>query len=38
MKYSWQQALAAVFFSGVIFFLISVFRIREYIVNAFRGI
>jgi AGZA family xanthine/uracil permease-like MFS transporter len=34
MKYSWQQALAAVFFSGVIFFLISVFRIREYIVNA----
>ena len=34
MKYSWQQALAAVFCSGVIFFLISVFRIREYIVNA----
>ena len=27
-KYSWQQALAAVFCSGVIFFLISVFRIR----------
>jgi AGZA family xanthine/uracil permease-like MFS transporter len=38
IKYSWQQALAAVFFSGIIFFLISVFRIREYIVNAFRGI
>jgi AGZA family xanthine/uracil permease-like MFS transporter len=34
MKYSWQQALAAVFCSGVIFFLISVFRIREYIINA----
>src|SRR5262252_4165945 len=34
MKYSWQQGLAAVFCSGVIFFLISVFRIREYIVNA----
>jgi adenine/guanine/hypoxanthine permease len=34
MKYSWQQALAAVFCSSVIFFLISVFRIREYIINA----
>jgi AGZA family xanthine/uracil permease-like MFS transporter len=34
MKYSWQQALAAVFCSGVIFFFISVFRIREYIINA----
>src|SRR4051794_38907372 len=33
-KYSWQQALAAVFCSGVLFFLISVFRIREYIINA----
>ena len=32
MKYTWQQALAAVFCSGVIFFLISVFRIREYII------
>jgi AGZA family xanthine/uracil permease-like MFS transporter len=28
-KYSWQQALAAVFCSGVLFFLISVFRLRE---------
>ena len=27
-KYTWQQALAAVFCSGVLFFLISVFRIR----------
>src|SRR5499426_3557069 len=33
-KYSWQQALAAVFCSGVLFFLLSVFRIREYIINA----
>src|ERR687887_2555172 len=33
-KYSWQQALAAVFCSGVIFFLISILRIREYIINS----
>jgi adenine/guanine/hypoxanthine permease len=33
-KYSWQQALAAVFCSGVLFLLISVFRIREYVINA----
>src|ERR1700752_1820986 len=33
-KYPWQQALAAVFCSGVIFFLISIFPIREYIINA----
>jgi AGZA family xanthine/uracil permease-like MFS transporter len=33
-KYTWQQALAGVFSSGVIFFLISVFRIREYVINA----
>lgn len=33
-KYTWQQALAAVFLSGVLFFLVSVFRIREYIINA----
>src|SRR2546423_3115189 len=33
-KYSWQQALAAVFCSGVLFFLISIFRIREYIINS----
>src|SRR5262245_27642543 len=33
-KYAWQQALAAVFCSGVLFFLISVFRIREYVINA----
>src|SRR5690348_7874806 len=34
MKYTWQQALAAVFCSGVIFFFISILRIREYIINA----
>ncbi len=33
-KYTWQQALAAVFCSGVIFFLVSVFRIREWIIDA----
>ena len=33
-KFTWQQALAAVFCSGVIFFLISVFRIRQYIIDA----
>src|ERR1700681_2765568 len=32
-KYTWQQALAGVFCSGAIFFLISVFRLREYIIN-----
>ena len=33
-KYTWQQALAAVFCSGVLFFLISVSGIREWIINA----
>jgi AGZA family xanthine/uracil permease-like MFS transporter len=33
-KYSWQQALAAVFCSGAIFLLLSLFRIREYIIDA----
>src|SRR6476620_3515831 len=33
-NYSWQQALAAVFCSGVLFFLISIFNIREYIINS----
>src|SRR3569833_3939381 len=33
-KYTWQQALAAVFCSGVIFFLISVFRIRQYVLES----
>jgi AGZA family xanthine/uracil permease-like MFS transporter len=34
MKYTWQQALAAVICSGVIFFLISILRVREYIINS----
>jgi AGZA family xanthine/uracil permease-like MFS transporter len=33
-KYTWQQALAAVFCSGVLFLLVSAFRIREYIIDA----
>src|ERR671939_60504 len=33
-QYSWQQALAAVFCSGALFFLLSVFRIREYVINS----
>src|SRR3954454_6954885 len=33
-KYSWQQGLAAVFCSGVLFFLVSIFRIREYVINS----
>src|SRR6267378_1512386 len=33
-KYTWQQALAGVFCSGVIFLLISVFRVREYVINS----
>lgn len=32
--YTWRQALAAVFLSGVLFFLISMFRIREWIIGA----
>jgi AGZA family xanthine/uracil permease-like MFS transporter len=34
MKFPWQVALGCVFISGVIFFLISVLPIREWIVNA----
>src|SRR4051794_953953 len=33
-KYSWQQALAAVFCSGALFFALSMFRVREYIIDA----
>ena len=33
-RYTWQQALAAVFCSGVLFFLISVFRIRQYVIDS----
>jgi AGZA family xanthine/uracil permease-like MFS transporter len=34
MGVSWQTALGAVFWSGIIFILLSVFNIRTYIVNA----
>ena len=33
-NYTWQQALAAVFCSGVLFFLISVFPIRQYVIDS----
>lgn len=32
--YSWQTALAAVFFSGALFLLLSLFRVREWIINS----
>src|SRR5262249_12132934 len=31
---TWQQALGAVFCSGALFLLISIFRLREYVINA----
>jgi AGZA family xanthine/uracil permease-like MFS transporter len=34
MNFSWQVALGCVFLSGIIFFIISVLPIREWIVNA----
>jgi AGZA family xanthine/uracil permease-like MFS transporter len=34
MGHSWQVALGAVFLSGVLFFLLSLFRLREWLVNA----
>ncbi len=34
MGYSWQVALGAVFVSATLFFLLSIFRIREWIVNS----
>lgn len=34
MGFTWQAALGAVFISGCLFILISLFRIREWIVNA----
>jgi AGZA family xanthine/uracil permease-like MFS transporter len=33
-KFTWQQALAAVFCSGVLFFLISVFKLRQYVIES----
>ncbi|MBC3765323.1 NCS2 family permease [Neptunicella marina] len=34
MGYSWQSALGAVFLSGILFFLLSAFKVREWIINA----
>nr|WP_092569968.1 NCS2 family permease [Aidingimonas halophila] len=34
MGYSWEAALGAVFLSGVTFFLLSIFKIREWIINS----
>lgn len=34
LGYSWQAALGAVFLSGCLFILVSLFRIREWLVNA----
>ena len=34
MGYSWQVALGAVFMSGLIFFLLSIFKVREWIINS----
>ncbi len=33
-KYSWQQGLAAVFCSGVLFLAVSIFRIRQYVIDS----
>jgi len=34
MGYTWEAALGAVFFSGLTFFLLSIFKIREWIINS----
>ncbi|SEI59919.1 putative MFS transporter, AGZA family, xanthine/uracil permease [Allopseudospirillum japonicum] len=34
MGHTWQTALGAVFLSGFIFFLLSIFKIREWIINS----
>lgn len=34
MGHSWETALGAVFIAGVLFFLLSVFKVREWIINA----
>jgi AGZA family xanthine/uracil permease-like MFS transporter len=34
LGYPWQAALAAVFFAGVLFVLLTVFRLRQYLVDA----
>jgi adenine/guanine/hypoxanthine permease len=34
MGHAWETALGAVFIAGVLFFLLSVFKVREWIINA----
>ncbi|MFO7647097.1 NCS2 family permease, partial [Halomonas campaniensis] len=34
MGYTWEAALGAVFFSGFCFFLLSIFKVREWIINS----
>ena len=34
MGYTWQVALGAVFISGVLFFILSVTKVREWVVDA----
>src|SRR5258706_16237651 len=34
LGYKWQTALAAVFIAGVLFFLMTVFRVRQWVVDA----
>ncbi|MAC45715.1 MAG: guanine permease [Oceanospirillum sp.] len=34
LGYSWESALGAVFFSGVIFTVLSIFKVREWIINS----
>ena len=34
LGYAWQEALAAVFFEGILFIILTIFRVREAIVNA----
>ena len=34
MGYSWQVALGGVFISGIIFVILSIFKIREWIINS----
>ncbi|WP_034728438.1 NCS2 family permease [Pseudidiomarina sediminum] len=34
MGYTWQVALGAVFFSGIIFFVLSAFKVRAWIINS----
>lgn len=34
MGHAWQTALGAVFLSGILFFLLSIFKLREWVINA----